>query len=89
MQAYAKERFPGDWRNMSRVMFTGEFAAAFKLAGHGSHKYIPTDAWDAELGLPAGAGIYGYTRMEDGSYILETCRNGLAVRDENGTRFID
>lgn len=89
MQAYAKERFPDDWRNMARVTFAGNFRDAFDIKEQGTHKYIPADTWNATLELPEDSGIYSYMKLGDDSFVLLTCCNGLAVLDLDGLRFID
>lgn len=65
------------------------FADAFDIKGSGSHKYIPADEYTAHLGMPLGAGVYGYTRMADDSLVLLTCKGPLAVADGSGCRWLD
>ena len=45
----------------------------FDIVDEGSHKYIPSDTLSEQLGLPSNAGVYGYTKFADGSYLLKLC----------------
>jgi hypothetical protein len=67
-----------DGASMASTMANGSMIDAFDHQGGGSHKYIPADRLTADLGEPAGAGVFGYWRMKDGSYLLRTCRGPLA-----------
>lgn len=64
--------------NMESTVLSGDQLDCFDLVGTGSHKYIPTERLNNELGLPQGGGVYNYVKMKDGSYILLTCRGPLA-----------
>lgn len=64
--------------SLASTMANGEIIDAFDHKGGGSHKYIPADRLSEELGEPAGAGVYGFWQMKDGSYLLRTCHGALA-----------
>lgn len=66
---------------MASKVANGEMIDVFDHTGGGTHKYIPADRFTQELGEPEGAGVYGYWRMYDGSYLLRTCRGPLAWQD--------
>lgn len=70
-----------DGEEMASTMANGSMIDAFDHTGSGTHKYIPADRLTQELGEPLGAGVYGYWRMYDGSYLLRTCRGPLAYWD--------
>lgn len=55
------------------------FINCFDVQDCGSFKYIPTDRLNADLGLPNDAGIFGYVRFTDESYLLQTCDGPLAI----------
>lgn len=59
-------------------IFSFEMLDCFDFTQHGSHKYIPSDELNKMLGLPQGAGIYGYVKFGDGSYVLRLCGGELA-----------
>lgn len=68
-------------KNPERIESTlanGDMIDVFDHVGGGSHKYIPADRLTEDLGMPKGAGVYGYWRMQDGSYLLRTCPGPLA-----------
>lgn len=77
--AYCRETFASDPDRMQSTVLNGDFADVFDHVDHGSHKYIPADRLSEQLGLRPGAGVYGYWRMHDGSYILRTCPGPLAI----------
>lgn len=56
-----------------QVLFSGNLLDCFDIAGQGSHKYIPEDALNSALGLPSGAGVFGYVKFSDCSYVLRLC----------------
>ena len=61
-----------------QILLSGNLLDCFDIQSQGSHKYIPAEQLDAALGLPAGAGIYGYVKFADGSYVLRLCDGRLA-----------
>jgi len=63
---------------MASTMANGEYIDAFDHQGGGSHKYIPADRLTDDLDQPRGAGVFGFWRMKDGSYLLRTCEGRLA-----------
>lgn len=63
---------------MESTVCNGGLIDVFDHTGYGTHKYIPADRLTAELGMPEGAGVYGFWGMKDGSYLLLTCRGPLA-----------
>lgn len=78
VQAYATACFPDDGIGFEKhcldnFLYVGDYVS------QGSHKYVPTERLNDQLKLPQGAGIFGYVKFDDGSYILQTCSNGLAV----------
>lgn len=78
----AKVRFPDDADGMAKMeMDFFAMAGVLKYTDSGSHKYIPTEDLNEALGLRQGGGVFGYYKFEDGSYVLMTCSNGLAVWD--------
>jgi len=93
VHAYCRDKWPNNedangGNNMGSTMFDS-FTRAFERKGGGSHKYIPADEWTATLGERQGAGVYGYQRMADDSYVLLTCKGPLAVADDMGVRWVD
>ena len=72
----ARDKFPDDAEGMSKIVL-GWLVSIGVDASYGTHKYIPTSWLNEQLGLPDGAGIYGFYRFDDGSYALLTCRNGV------------
>lgn len=79
-RAISEKRFPDDARNMER--FCVDWLASIDAAvDSGSHKYIPVEKLNAALGVPDGAGVFGYRKYADGSYLLMTCNTGLAYWD--------
>jgi hypothetical protein len=89
-RAISKERFPDDWRNME-TLCVDWLASIDAAVDAGSHKYIPAERLNNDLGLPQGAGVYNYRKYVDGSYLLLTCRNGLAIWDgsDKAGEFVD
>ena len=73
LNAYAKQIGVG-----ADPIFSFEMLDCFDIVGQGSHKYIPSDELTVMLGLPAGAGVYGYVKFSDGSYVLRLCGGTLA-----------
>ena len=61
-----------------QVLFSGNLLDCFDIAGQGSHKYIPEDRLNAAMGLPSGAGVFGYVKFADNSYVLRLCDGRLA-----------
>ena len=87
LHAWCLKKFPGDkpheGTNIASTMANGSMFDVFDHKGHGSHKYIPADKLTADLGEPERAGVFGYWRMHDGSYILRTSRGPLATWSGN------
>jgi hypothetical protein len=69
--------------NMASTIMNGSMADVFDHVGFGSHKYIPADKLSQDLGEQAGAGVFGYWKMKDGSYVLRTCKGKLAYWSGN------
>lgn len=89
--AYCRETFDRDPDGMQSMVLNGGFADVFDHESSGSHKYIPADRLSEQLGMRPGAGVYGYWRMYDGSYILRTCRGPLAIwsgREEDPAEWV-
>jgi hypothetical protein len=85
VNAFCKEKWPDDWLGMAPQAFeTYAVSGVFSTIASGTHKYIPAEQLSAALGLPYGAGIFGYWLFQDGSCVLLTCANGLAVWDGKG-----
>ena len=79
INAYCCMEFPKEHRaGIASTLANGGAIDAFDHVGHGTHKYLPAERLTAELGEPQGAGVYGYWKMADGSYLLLTCRGPLA-----------
>ena len=82
LHAWCLAKFPGDdassGTRMASTMANGPLLDVFDHKGGGSHKYIPTAKLSEDLGLPEGAGVFGYWLMYDGSYVLLTCEGSLA-----------
>lgn len=66
---------------MASGAVAGTMIDAFDVTDSGSHKYIPADRLSADLGAKPGSGVYGYWKMSDGSYVLQTCEGPLAWWD--------
>lgn len=77
IRAFCKASFK-DSDSMESTVAIGEMIDVFDHNGGGTHKYIPADKLSADLEQPAGAGVYGYWVMKDGSYLLRTCCGRLA-----------
>lgn len=78
--AYAQAAFPNDAIGMSKYTIRNVlYIVGGDNYSEGTAKYIPKDELNKALGLPDGAGVFGYVRFDDGTYVLETCSNGLAV----------
>jgi hypothetical protein len=75
-----KNRFPKDSMGMEHYQLDS-MASCFNIVNSGTHKYIPTEQLNADLGIPNGAGVFAYYKFKDGSYILMTCNHGLCVWD--------
>ena len=76
--AYCRALFDKDPDKMGSTMANGSLIDAFDHKGYGSHKYIPTERLNDDLGLPQDAGVYGFWTMKDDSYLLLTCTGELA-----------
>lgn len=76
--AWCREVFEKDPETMETHMANGSMIDCFDHKGYGSHKYIPADLLTNQLGMPRGAGVYGYWKMGDDSYLLLTCGGRLA-----------
>jgi len=68
---FAGARMASTWAN-------GSVIDAYDHDGYGTHKYIAADKFTKDLGEPAGAGVYAYWGMKDGSLLLLTCKGPLA-----------
>src|SRR5687768_12598592 len=68
---------------MESTVADGSMIDVFDHHGYGSHKYIPADRLTEELGMEKGAGVFGYWKMADGSYLLRTCEGRLAFWSGN------
>lgn len=79
---FANAVFPNDAKGMSKHVV--DYLTFADIKDRGTHKYIPADELSAKLGLPEGAGVYGYIRFQDCSYILLTCHAGIAHWDGEG-----
>lgn len=79
INAFCQVTWPDD-TGMASTIASG-WTACFNITSTGTHKYIPTAAINTLLGLPQGAGVWGYNRFADGSYLLLTCDGPLAVWD--------
>lgn len=79
VKAMCLMKFPEDAKGMSKLVV--DWLTFANIKDSGSHKYVPKDRLNAELGLPEGAGVFGYVMFEDNSYILKTCRDGIAHWD--------
>jgi hypothetical protein len=83
LHAYCTVTWPNDEnpKRMASTIANGSYIDVFDHQGGGSHKYIPADRLTDDLGEPRGAGVYGYWKMFDGSYLLRTCDGRLAHWD--------
>jgi hypothetical protein len=61
----------------------GDMIDVFDHKGGGTHKYIPTEKLNEDLGYRQGAGVFSYWQMADGSYLLRTCEGPLAYWSGN------
>lgn len=78
VQSTAKQQFPDDAIRMENVVL-GWLTSFADIKGSGTHKYIPADRLTADIGADAGSGVYRYVEFHDGSYLLNTCKHGVAV----------
>jgi len=78
VKAYCMAVFGSEPEAMESTMCRGEFLDAFDIVGTGSHKYIPKEMLNNDLNLPDGAGVYGYAKFSDDSYLLFTCPGKVA-----------
>lgn len=86
IHAWCRQQWPEDKRlahhkdsaQMASTVANGEMIDVFDHQGGGSHKYIPAAKLTEDLGEPQGAGVFGYWKMYDGSYLLRTCNGRLA-----------
>lgn len=76
--ALCRELFPDKGASMASTMFNGSIADVFDSKERATHKYIPAERLTQDLGEARGAGVYGYCKMWDGSYVLLTCNGRLA-----------
>lgn len=76
--AYCRETFDKDPESMSRFVLNGSMIDAFDHTGYVTHKYLPTEKLNKDLGQPDGAGVFAAYGMKDGSYLLMTCHKGVA-----------
>lgn len=85
VHAYCRQTWPEPLRHqkdsaqMASTVLCGGFLDVFDFKSFGTHKYIPKDKLNADLGEPEGAGVFGYLRMHDDSYVLQTCDGRLAT----------
>ena len=63
---------------MATTVFNMGMLDVFDHKGSGSHKYIPADRLTDDLGMEQGAGVFGYVKLYDDSYVLKTCNGPLA-----------
>lgn len=82
IRAHCKQTFKKP-DTMESTSASGAFIDVFDHQGGGSHKYIPADKLTDDLGMERGAGVYGYWKMSDGSYLLLTCRGPVAYWSGN------
>ncbi len=84
LHAWCRAKWPtplkhqSDSAQMASTVANGGMMDVFDFKGHGTHKYIPSDKLTVDLGEPKGAGVYGYWKMADNSYLLLTCNGRLA-----------
>lgn len=90
VHAYCREAFPDEGRKlpsgtpcsfgvqMASTVCNGPMMDVFDYQSLGSYKYIPSDRLTADLEERQGAGVYGYWKMYDDSYVLLTCDGRLA-----------
>lgn len=78
VQAVAQRCFPDNAVQMEGPCVHWLVSIA-DVVDSGSHKYIPAARLSADLGCAEGAGVYGYIKFRDGSYLLKTCHHGVAV----------
>ena len=78
IRAWCIDTFASTPGSMESNIANGQMMDVFDHKGHGTHKYIPADKLTEDLGMPAGAGVYGYWLMADGSYLLLTCPGAVA-----------
>lgn len=79
IHAHCRATWPDSGAEMGSTILNGAFLDVFDFKGSGSHKYVPDERLTADLGEPKGAGVYGYVRMYDDSYVLKTCKGPLAI----------
>lgn len=84
IMGYCQALWPDNAIRMSTAAAPMMVDHVMETIGGGSHKYIPTKELNQFLGLPEGAGVFGYTKFNDHSCLLYTCDNGLAVWDSQG-----
>ena len=77
MQTFCQATFK-DPERMESTMFQGGMLDCFDIIDTGSHKYIPAERLNEELGLPQGGGVYNYVKFSDNSYLLLTCEGKTA-----------
>lgn len=77
VRAFCAENFTNP-ETMESTVMNGGMADVFDHVGHGTHKYIPAEKLSDDLKLQKGAGVFGYWKMYDGSYVLWTCPGPLA-----------
>ena len=97
VHSYCRQQWPEDeaedyckGTKMASTVMNSDFADVFDHKGYGSHKYIPADKLTPDLGESEGAGVFGYWKMYDNSYILRTCRGPLAYwsgKDEDAAEW--
>lgn len=81
--AYCAHNFPKDSLGMEKHQANSLAGSRLIDCTCGTHKYVPKEKLNADLGLKDGEGVYGYARFQDGSYCLMTCMNGIAVWSGN------
>lgn len=82
IHAWCEKKWPGDGPSdgarMASTVFNLDVMDVFDHKSFGSYKYIPSERLTRDLGESAGAGIFNYVQLYDGSYVLKTCDGRLA-----------
>jgi hypothetical protein len=81
IHAWCRETWPDKGAEMASTVANGSMMDVFDHKGYGSHKHIPADRLTTDLGEAIGAGVFGYWKMYDDSYLLRTCNGRLAHWD--------
>lgn len=82
VHAWCEKKWPGDGpsdgNKMASFVFDGKFSDVFDFKTFGTHKYIPTEKLNKDLGRPEGDGVFAYVKMYDDSLVLMTTSGLLA-----------